>query len=138
MDRPNKLQLQIDFLSSHKDYSFTYHSFRTIDSNNNAILSVEENNQPRNDINSHELKICKYHPLLLTVCFRNYFKEIPIEMINVINVDTFLLSLLGNIGEAKFLEDIDPSFYRQHQHGIWSHEMRDKKMRSKILTYNNL
>ena len=135
---PFKLQQQIDYLDTHKDYSFTYHSFQTIDAKSNPIFSVEENNQPRNDINSYELKICKYHPLLLTVCFRNRLNNIPDAMIKVLNLDSFLISLLGNIGEAKFLGQIKPSLYRKHSGGIWSNRILEKKNKSKILTYKNL
>lgn len=35
-------------------------------------------------------------------------------MINVINVDSFLISLLGNMGEAKFLDSVEASLYRKH------------------------
>ena len=129
---PNKLQMQTDFLNSHKEYSFSYHSFKTIDFNSLAQLSDEEKNQPKLDIDSKGLNRCEYHPLLLTTCFRNNLQDIPIEMINVINVDSFLISLLGNYGKAKFLNDIMPSLYRKHEGGIWSSKMRE------ILTYKNL
>jgi hypothetical protein len=45
---------------------------------------------------------------------------------------------LGNYGEAKFLDNIEPSLYRKHKGGIWSDRIKEKKNRSKILTYKNL
>lgn len=135
---PMKLQKQVDYLAHHKEYSLIYHSFRTVYENSLPAISDEEKNQPIFDINSYDLKTCKYHPLLLTICFRNVFQQIPKEMINIINVDTFLISVLGNYGEAKYLDTIEASLYRKHEGGIWSHRMREKKIRSKILTYKNL
>ncbi|WP_034888154.1 glycosyltransferase [Gillisia sp. Hel_I_29] len=135
---PNKLQDSVDFLNLHKDYSFAYHSFETIDAINLPKSSEEEKNQPLVDINSIKLKRCAYHPLLLTTCFRNHFQDIPAEIVNVINIDSFMISLLGNYGNAKFLKKIKPSQYRKHDGGIWSLQLREKQIRSKILTYKNI
>ncbi|RKS50577.1 glycosyltransferase involved in cell wall biosynthesis [Gillisia mitskevichiae] len=133
-----KLQKQVDFLAIHTEYSFSYHSFKTIDENSLSALSAEENNQPTFNINSYDLKTNKYHPLLLTICFSNVFQQIPEEMINVINVDTFIISLLGNHGDGKFLDSIEPSLYRKHLGGIWSHRNKEKKYLSKVVTYQKL
>ena len=135
---PLKLQKQVDYLESHSNYSFTYHSYKTIDNTGSYILSDEEKIQPKLDIKSHDLKTCEYHPLLLTICFRNELRQIPAEMINVINVDSFLISLLGNLGEAKFLDKVEASLYRKHSGGIWSHRNKARKYLSKIMTYQKL
>jgi len=133
-----KLQKHVDYLATHPEYSFSYHSFKTIDENSLSAPSTEENNQPTIHISSYDLKTNKYHPLLLTICFRNVFQQIPEEMNNVINVDAFLISLLGNHGDGKFLDNVEASLYRKHLGGIWSHSLNEKKNRSKILTYKNL
>ena len=135
---PMKLQKQVDYLAHHKEYSLIYHYFRTVNENSLPAISDEEINQPTFDINSYDLKTCKYHPLLLTICFRNVFQQIPKEMINIINVDTFLISVLGNYGEAKYLDTIEASIYRKHIGGIWSHRNKEKKYLSKIVTYQKL
>ncbi|MGB7842223.1 MAG: hypothetical protein WBL21_05490, partial [Salinimicrobium sp.] len=62
----------------------------------------------------------------------------PKEMVEVINMDSFLISLLGNYGEAGFIKNIMPSFYRRHTAGIWSGKMKESKSISKILTYKKL
>lgn len=133
-----KLQKQIDYLESNTKYSFTYHSYKTVNAMSSFEKSDEEKNQPMLDINCFNLKTCKYHPLLLTICFRNNLQQIPVEMINVINVDSFLISLLGNYGEAKFMDSVEASLYRKHTEGIWSHRVKEKKNKAKILTYKNL
>ncbi|CAN5204443.1 glycosyltransferase family A protein [soil metagenome] len=135
---PNKLQIQVDFLLLNPDYVLTYHPYVTIDSNGDLVESPEEGSQPKRDIEKKELSEGIYHPLLLTVCFKKNFREIPREMIEVINIDTFLFSFLGNYGKAKYLHHIYPSNYRKHPGGIWSARLREKKLLSKIVTYDKL
>lgn len=135
---PLKLQKQINFLETNSNFSFTYHSFITVDSKDQSIDSIEKLKQPKTDISKQDLLINKYHPLLLCVCFRNVFKPLPSELAEVINVDTFLFSYLGQYGEAKYLNNITPSKYRKHNGGIWSHRNKGKKYLSKIVTYQKL
>lgn len=133
-----KLQKQVDFLKNNPDYVLTYHSYDTIDRYGNPIISLKKIIQPQVDISSQDLLKGKYHPLLVSICFRNVLKEVPREITEVINVDTFLLSLLGNYGAAKFLPEIHPAKYRKHDGGIWSKRIKSKKFLSKIRTYNKL
>ncbi len=135
---PLKLQKQVDFLENNPHYVFTYHRFLSINSDGSHLTGNEENLQPKKDLSSQDLLRVKYHPLLLCTCFRNNLREIPLEMTRVINVDTFLFSMLGQFGEAKFLNDIKPAEYRRHPGGIWSRRKKQKKFQSKIITYQNL
>jgi glycosyltransferase involved in cell wall biosynthesis len=135
---PFKLQKQVDFLESNPGFGFVYHSFITIDTKGQKIESPEEIHQPKWDITKEELFKGKYHPLLLSICFRNIFTEIPRQMAEVLNVDTFLFSYLGKFGYAKFQPDIEPACYRQHPGGTWSHRKKENKFFSKIITYRGL
>ncbi len=133
-----KIQKQLSFLESHPNISFVYQAFKTINEEGVKIESPEEINQPKWDISREDLLEGKYHPLLLTICFNNVFSGIPREMVEVLNIDTFLLSYLGNYGEAKFQGEIEPSYYRKHSGGIWSQRIIEKKFLSKINTFRNL
>ena len=135
---PEKLQRQIDFLILNPEYVLTYHNFVTITSNGDPVESIEAATQPTSDLSQKELTEGIFHPLLLTVCFKKDFTELPSEMFEVINIDTFLLSFLGNYGKGKYLNDIQPSKYRKHQGGIWSARIKEKKILSKIITYYQL
>lgn len=135
---PLKLQKQVDFLEINSNFSFTFHSFITVDTKDHSIDSIENTLQPKKDLSKQDLLKNKYHPLLLCVCFRNVFNTLPKELAEVINVDTFLFSYLGQYGEAKFLNNITPSKYRKHNGGIWSHRKKEKKYLSKIVTYQKL
>jgi len=135
---PLKLQKQVDFLKINPEFIFTYHSLDSVDENNQAITGLEDFTQPELDISSEDLLKGVYHPLLLSICFRNVLEGIPKEMTQVLNVDTFLLSLLGHYGKAKFLRDVKPAKYRKHQGGIWSSRNKKKKYLSKITTFQEL
>lgn len=132
---PLKLQKQVDFLEFNPEYIFTYQSLDSVDENDQAINGLEDFTQPELNITSEDLLKGVYHPLLLSICFRNVLEGIPKEMTQVINVDTFLLSLLGNYGKAKFLREIAPAKYRKHPGGIWSTRNKKKKYLSKIITH---
>lgn len=134
-----KLQKQAEFLNKNPNYVFTYHSYQWVDQNKQPLLGRKEDRQPKIDLHSKILKSGKHQPLLVTICFRKSpLQPIPREIIEVINVDTFLMSLLGQYGHAKFQASIQPSFSRMHPNGIWSGKKREKKILSKLLTYKYL
>lgn len=134
----SKLEKQVKFLQEQPSYSFTYHDFKTINFKDIKTSSMEEDLQPKFDISRQDLIKVKYHPLLLTMCFRNLPANIPSQFAEVLNIDSFILSYLGNLGMGKHIKDIDPSYYRKHPGGIWSERLQEKKFLSKILTYSKL
>ena len=136
---PTKLQKQVDLLRSNSESVLTYHSFIEVNEKGEPLPKEQILQQPRQDITQENLKKLTYHPLLSTACFRNIIQEnIPEEMPGVINVDSFLFSLLGTYGEGKFLETISPSIYRRHQNGMWSGKRKEFGLRSKVLFYERL
>lgn len=136
---PLKLQQQVAHLQSHSSLAFTYHSYLEVNDRLEPLPEKKCLEQPKQDIKQKDLQRLTFHPLLSTICFRNSIRgNIPQEMAEVINVDSFLISLLGNYGEAKFLKDINPSLYRRHNGGIWSRKRKKMKMDSKILLSQKL
>lgn len=136
---PEKLQKQVEHLQRQTSLAFTYHSYLEV--NEKLELLPEEKclEQPKQNISQEDLQRLNFHPLLSTICFRNIIKDnIPQQMVEIINVDSFLLSLLGNHGKGKFLETIIPSFYRRHLSGIWSGKRKEFGLRSKVLSYERL
>ncbi|MBZ9729062.1 glycosyltransferase family 2 protein [Salegentibacter sp. JZCK2] len=135
---PFKLQKQVDFLKVNPEFVLTYHKFEekyesSSDQGDRALLE-----QPEKDLTKEELSGLIYLPLLSSVCFRKCFGELPEEMIQVINVDSFLISLLGNSGKAKFQPEIEASVYRRHSGGIWTKKNRETQLLTKILTFQKL
>ncbi|UZH55502.1 glycosyltransferase [Salinimicrobium tongyeongense] len=136
---PYKIQKQVDLLKTGEDFAFTYHSFLEVREDLQLIPQENFVEQPRKNIKSIELKKLIYHPLLSTVCFKNFFKEqIPEEIIEVLNVDSCIISILGNYGCGYFQSEINSSLYRRHEGGIWSKKSKFSKYKSKILTYSKL
>lgn len=135
----NKLQLQTDFLNKNSQFILSYHKYEEkINSFPNGYRDQSYSRQPTHDLNKDDLSKLIFHPLLSTICFRNILKKFPQEMIEVINVDSFLLSLFGTFGKAKYQAEVQASIYRKHRGGIWSQEIKENKILAKIITFKNL
>ncbi|SOC80316.1 Glycosyl transferase family 2 [Salinimicrobium sediminis] len=135
---PLKLQKQVDVLKQNTHLAFTYHSFIEVNHKEELLPKEFVLEQPAQNISREDLKKLNFHPLLSTMCFRNFGNELPEQMAEVINVDSFLLSLLGNFGEAEFIENIAPSYYKRHEGGMWSGRNKELKLKSKNLTFEAL
>lgn len=127
-----KLQKQVDFLEANPDFILSFHNYE----NKYEINSPQADKylQPKDDIERSELILLKEHPLLLTTCFRNELKEIPRELLEVLNLDTFLFSILGDYGKAHYQKEIKPAVSRKHIGGIWSSKIRIKQLALKLNT----
>ena len=133
---PFKLQKQVDFLAQNENFSFCYHQF--IEKPTFDVMDFIPLDQPKFDLSSEDIINLKSHPQLSTVCFRKIFPQLPEEILKVINVDSFILSLLGNYGPAKFLGEITPNMYRRHSGGIWTKNERVLQLQLKANTFKNL
>lgn len=135
---PQKLQKQVNFLKRNVDFAFSYHLFEESHEASGNRKNQKSLDQPTKDLEQHELAKINFHPLLSTICFRNSFRELPEEIVKVINVDSFLLSLLGELGKAKFQANIKASVYRRHSGGEWTGKKKSLKLQVKINTYTFL
>lgn len=71
-----------------------------------------------------------------SLCFRNVIKDVPSEFFHVLNLDIFLLSMLGHHGKGKWLGDkILPSVYRVHTKSIWSSMKIQEQQAAKVNTF---
>ncbi|MCM4158764.1 glycosyltransferase [Antarcticibacterium flavum] len=133
---PLKLEQQVGFLEKDPNFVLAFHAFKETDefSANNA----NGLDQVLHDVPSEKLKLLIFHPLLSTIFFRNIMSEVPAEIMRVINVDSFFLSLLGHYGDAKFQAEIQPSIYRRHRGGAWTGRKKENKLYTKINTYSHL
>jgi glycosyltransferase involved in cell wall biosynthesis len=131
---PHKLQKQVDFLEAHPDYVMTYHDQVRIDEHGNVLAPTMRTDQPAGDVTSAEL-ITWGWLYTATVCFRNVFTDYPPEFLRVYNGDTFLFSILGQHGAAKYMgNSIAPTAYRIHPGGVWSPLRRTQKKAQAINT----
>lgn len=122
---PRKLQIQVDFLESHRDYVITYHD-AFVFNEQGVVRDIHLTGKLRGDATARELM--QGRPMsTLTGCFRNLIGELPPELHGVEVLDICWWSLLGAHGKGKFLEQIKPAAYRVHEGGIFS--MRTSKQR---------
>lgn len=131
---PLKLQKQVDFLEKNENFVLTYHDSIIVNEKGTLIKNSKLKDKYRSDYSSLELQKGA-HALTLSLCFRNLLKEFPDEIFKVLNGDKFLISLLGNFGEGKYMSDIIPSGYRVHSGGIWSSIKKIKRLTAKSTTY---
>lgn len=134
---PLKLQKQVDFLEREPEYVLTCHDASMVDEQGKLLKSSKLPDAMKRDFSTAELRQGPWI-LTLSVCFRNVLQSFPPEMLKVLNGDTFLLSLLGQHGGAKYLPHISPATYRVHSGGIWSQEDGLRKLRSLIRTHQQL
>ena len=133
-----KLQKQINFLEQSKEYISSYHPFQVLGENEIKLNDHFYLAQPSTDISTEDLQKLNFHPHISTICYKKVFHELPEQISEVINIDSFIISLLGNYGKMKFIKDIKPSIYRRHLGGVWSHGAKNTKYFYKALIYIKL
>jgi glycosyltransferase involved in cell wall biosynthesis len=132
---PRKLQIQVDFLESHPDYSMTYHDAIAFDSDGERGIQLQ--GELRRDASAIELQKARLISTL-TVCFRNVFHELPPELLLAPLNDLCWWSLLGAFGKGKFLAQIKPAMYRLHPGGIFSMRSHKRKLHMSLQTCTSL
>lgn len=130
----HKLQKQIDFLENNRDYVVSFHDVALFDENSQRINRNFIIEEVKRDYKKIELQ-CGAFLMPVTMCFRNVISQIPKEAYNVTNWDVFLISLLGEFGEAKFMKDIIPAGYRLHQNNISGTLTEMNKNYQRIVVY---
>ncbi len=131
---PYKLQKQVDFLESAPEYVACYHPVMVVDENNNKLRKAKSSFVHNRDATADEL-IRGRVMSMLSLCFRNVIREFPEEFYKSPTGDNFICSLLGNHGNGKYIDHIQPSAYRMHASGVWSlRDERHKKM-TLLLSY---
>lgn len=132
-----KLHKQVEFLEENPEYVVTFHDVQQIDSSGNIVRDGMLSERHKKDKDKIELQRGVYL-WTLTMCFRNYITHFPKEMFDVLNADTFLMSLLGNYGKAKYMSNIAPASYRVHQGGVWGGLSKEKWSEHQIITFKKL
>lgn len=133
---PLKLQKQVDFLEKNSSYVMTFHNTKEIDEKG-IVKDYEGLKVFRKDRSSAELQQGVYI-FTSTICFRNVIEPYPPEIFEVVNEDTFTISLLGKYGGAKYLADIEPAFYRIQSKGVWSVLKNEDRSLHRLTTYQKL
>ncbi|MFT5071679.1 MAG: glycosyltransferase involved in cell wall biosynthesis [Chitinophagales bacterium] len=131
-----QLQKQLDFLENNADFVLCYHDFNSINEKDEYVENTTL--QSNKDYDAKTLQ--KGMIILpLTLCCRNVIDKFPEEFYNSNNGDSFLISMLGVNGGAKYLgNDIQPASYRVHGSGVWSSTNKIDKFYKSFISYKNL
>lgn len=130
-----KLNKQVGFLEINPEYVVSCHNATIVDEKNDKISASKLTSAQMRDFNSEELIKTDAFLLTLTWVFRNVIDfNIP-ERRSVVNGDTFIISMFGSYGKAKYHDDITPAAYRVHSGGIWSSLDEEKKLTNLINTF---
>ena len=133
---PYKLAKQVAFLREHAEYVLSYHASERVDEAGRRMQDTRRPRKQGHDFTPAELRQLKWGPILLgTLVYRNVPIEFPPEYDLAPNGDHFLPILLAPYGGAKFLDDIEPLAYRQHDGGMWSRKSKEEQSRMYLRSY---
>ncbi|RDU71355.1 glycosyl transferase family 2 [Helicobacter aurati] len=117
---PKKIQTQVAFLESHSEFVGCYHRCHTLDSSG----VQEDNGSNHRDTTAAMLQFLQTTISTRTVCYRNVIDYLEPNLLfyssKITNGDTFLWTLLGQHGDMKYIDSIEPAYYRLHSGGVWS------------------
>jgi glycosyltransferase involved in cell wall biosynthesis len=133
---PYKLGKQVAFLREHPEYVLSYHASERVDETGRRLEDARRPKKHERDFTLAELRQLKWGSILLgTLVYRNVPIEFPPEYDLAPNGDHFLPILLAAYGGAKFLEDIEPLAYRQHDGGMWSRKSKEEQSHMYLRSY---
>lgn len=132
-----KIQKQCKFLEENEDYFVSCHDALIIDSMDSIISQSKLSNSRKRNYTKDELAKNECFLLTMSWMFRRLsFDEMAeSEYDKVLNGDTFLVSIFGLHGKAKYHDDIKPAAYRAHESGVWSLIGEKRKINAVINTY---
>lgn len=134
-----KLQKQIDFLESNKEFIGSFHNRNKCDETGNILSNSIQEKEKRNWDFDGLVSIMPEIPSA-SVVFRKPPKfSLPEEFKKVvINGDTFLWAYVLQFGDFYFDSQVGPSVYRIHSQGLWSSKSSFKKSELSYNTYQLL
>lgn len=115
--RSDKLQKQVDFLRSNKNFVLCFHNACVVDEANQVTKKNRFINAK--DLTSEDLIIGRSTILPSFAVFKNigFDCDFPEEFNGIKNGDTLTWHLLGFVGKCKFLENFNAGAFRSHSQG---------------------
>lgn len=126
---PTKLEKQVDFLESHKDYSLCFHPVKVHwedERTGDTLFPSEEYRFYKISLDMHDLL---KHNFIQTnsAVYRWRFHNDSLDLIpsNILPGDYFLHLLHAQVGKIGFLPDV-MAVYRRQPNGLWSNAESDQ------------
>lgn len=119
----SKLQMQVDFLNAHPDYSLCFHPVRVFYDNNEEREITWPNTQIEDEskINVNELLKENFIPTNSVMYRRQNYDSIPDD---VMPLDWYLHLFHAQFGKIGFINKT-MSAYRRHSRGVWWDSFKD-------------
>jgi glycosyltransferase involved in cell wall biosynthesis len=129
---PQKLQIQVDFLEKNRDYIISGHDAYSVDENGRRLNDSKLPDSSKKDKSGEDLIKGNAFIPTISMVFRNIIpKKFPEEFRNVLNGDTFLVSMLGHYGNSKYHPEIKPAGYRTRADALWSKQSEKERLNAR-------
>lgn len=132
---PNKIQIQHDFLEKNPSIVISGHDAKIVNEKKEVVSKSKLHDSMKKDFSSEDLVRGKCSVLTLNWFHRNVDVYSLPEQRHVLNMDNFVLSLLGHHGGSHYHGDIGSSAYRIHSGGVWSGVSNNIKTEAQINTF---
>ena len=134
---PKKLQKQVEVLEANPEHVLSHHSAQIVSVSEGCARGEVPKSEVRRGMSGEELM---RNPFLstVTVMFKNVLKGYPEELIDVMNGDRFLFSILGQYGGAIYQGGIKSAVYRRHESGMWTSLTWLKNKKARVETSKKL
>ncbi|WP_373095020.1 glycosyltransferase family 2 protein [Zhongshania sp.] len=132
---PNKIQIQHDYLEKNPSIVISGHDAKIVNEKNEVVSKSKLHDSMKKDFSPEDLVTGKCSVLTLNWFHRNIDVYSLPEQRHVLNMDNFVLSLLGHHGGSHYHSDIASSAYRVHSGGVWSGVSNNRKNEAQINTF---
>jgi glycosyltransferase involved in cell wall biosynthesis len=134
----NKLQIQVDIMEAHPEYSVCFHNCEEFyDDNSKVPFNYCHADQKQVTGLVDLLEKCNYIPTSAVVWRNNLVKELPKWMDNVIGNDWIIHILQAQYGKIYYINKV-MSKHRHHSGGVSYFMYQEKNILSTIETYKHL
>jgi glycosyltransferase involved in cell wall biosynthesis len=115
---PLKLQIQVDFLEEHSDYTGCFHYTQTVKENGElGSMACQNNNIMDFDAEDTFSTLALFHTS--SFVFLRSALELPVWLSKIVSGDMALFSIIAAKGQLRCLPE-EMSIYRKHEGGITS------------------
>ena len=127
---PQKLSKQVAVLEAHPEVVMTGHKVIAVNADGEPQryfkrLKLFGKRYHERDLSSDEMRSLEAVVPTCSRVIRNIPIELPPEAKQTMAGDAFLQVMLADYGSYKYLENVDPSYYRLSSAGVWSRLSRD-------------
>lgn len=119
---PDKLQIQVDFLEKHPDYSMCFHPVRVVFENGEQQDAIFPESSKKNDFTTEKLITANFIQTNSVMYRKQNYINLAID---IMPGDWYLHLFHAQFGKIGFINKV-MSVYRRHEGGIWWKDENNK------------